>query len=161
MAPPNATWAQIIAQAQQNPDILKTGEIIRNLQNLLQTNVSVCTSLGPSFTTQLNRIYLDMLAVYKMYSELISTAIATGGPYAAKTSSVKLMRSVKKVTLRLMENFVERAEDINMVATQHVPALMDPILGDYARSVPDARQVLLIFVHLCSNERGINNDSLV
>ena len=27
-----------------------------------------------------------------MYSELISTAIATGGPHAAKTSAVKLMR---------------------------------------------------------------------
>ncbi len=32
-----------------------------------------------------------------MYSELISATIATGGPHAAKTSAVKLMRSVKKV----------------------------------------------------------------
>lgn len=32
-----------------------------------------------------------------MYSELISNTIATGGPHAAKTSAVKLMRSVKKV----------------------------------------------------------------
>ena len=38
-----------------------------------------------------------------MYSELISAAIASGGPHAAKTSAVKLMRSVKKVALRLIE----------------------------------------------------------
>ena len=38
-----------------------------------------------------------------MYSELISEAIASGGPHAAKTSAVKLMRSVKKVCLRLIE----------------------------------------------------------
>ena len=150
MAPPNATWAQIIAQAQQAPDALKSGEVVRNLQNLLQTNVSVCTSLGPSFASQLNRIYLDVLAVYRMYSELISTAIATGGPYAAKTSGVKLMRSVKKVALRLIENFVERADDVATVAAQHLPALMDPVLGDYARSVPDARdaEVLSLFATL-------------
>lgn len=150
MAPPNATWAQIIAQARQAPDALKSGEVVRNLQNLLQTNVSVCTSLGPSFASQLNRIYLDVLAVYKMYSELISTAIATGGPYAAKTSGVKLMRSVKKVALRLIENFVERADDVATVAAQHLPALMDPVLGDYARSVPDARdaEVLSLFATL-------------
>ncbi len=39
----------------------------------------------------------------RMYSELISAAIASGGPHAAKTSAVKLMRSVKKVALRLKE----------------------------------------------------------
>lgn len=69
-------------------------------------------------------------------------AISTGGPYAAKTSTVKLMRSVKKVTLRLIEAFVERAEDLAGLASQHVPALMDPVLGDYARNTPDARWAL-------------------
>ncbi|KAL6772266.1 XPO1 [Auxenochlorella protothecoides x Auxenochlorella symbiontica] len=150
MGPPNVTWHQILAQAKQDVEVLKQGEVIRNLQTVLQTNVSVCTSLGPSFTPQLNIIYLDMLAVYKMYSELISVAISTGGPYAAKTSTVKLMRSVKKVTLRLIEAFVERAEDLAGLASQHVPALMDPVLGDYARNTPDARdaEVLSLFAML-------------
>ena len=35
--------------------------------------------------------------VYKLYSELISTTIAEGGPYAARSTYVKYMRSVKKV----------------------------------------------------------------
>jgi len=37
------------------------------------------------------------LKVYKLYSELISTTIAEGGPYAARSTYVKYMRSVKKV----------------------------------------------------------------
>ena len=74
-----------------------------------------------------------------MYSELISSAIGSGGPHAARTSQVKLMRSVKKVALRLIETFVDKAEDTQVVAQQFVPAMMDPILGDYARNVPDAR----------------------
>jgi exportin-1 len=49
---------------------------------------------------------------------------------------------VKKVALKLIETFVEKAEDPSIVATAYVPAMMDPILGDYARAVPDARWVL-------------------
>lgn len=42
MAPPNSTWQQIIQQANADPEILQKQEVIRNVQNILQTNVSVC-----------------------------------------------------------------------------------------------------------------------
>jgi exportin-1 len=74
-----------------------------------------------------------------MYSELISAAISTGGPHASRTSQVKLMRSCKKVALKAIEVFVEKCEDPTLLAEQIVPAMMDPILGDYSRNVPDAR----------------------
>lgn len=156
MGPPNATWQQIIEQAKQNVEVLKQAEVIRNVQNILQTNVSVCSSLGHPFITQFNLIFLDVLAVYKMYSELISGAIATGGPHASKTTAVKLMRSVKKVTLRLIETLVDKCEDAEMVAAQYVPAMMDPILGDYARNNPDARdaEVLSMFSVIINRLRG-------
>ena len=283
MQPPNATWQQIIEKATQNPEVLKAPEVVRNVQNILQTNCSVASSLGPPFLSQMSIIYVDMLnvyrctpdrtcsctsscqmfcvpgldasdrqhvqqtsrlnnftgihacvggdavsallvafwevylamsmvsgmfssvilnnvraletfvfqssnnqcvfCVYRMYSELISSTIATGGPHAAKTSAVKLMRSVKKVlpshiccrnvlvhsifgevpqdcsaqkrpclsrhvsgpdmvqvALRLIETFVKEADDHSaLIAEQFVPAMMDPILGDYHRNVPDAR----------------------
>ena len=65
MTPPNNTWREIIEQAKQNVDVLKQPEVIRNLQNILQTNVSVCSSLGQPFITQMTLIYQDMLNVYK------------------------------------------------------------------------------------------------
>ena len=46
---------------------------------------------------------------------------------------------MKKVTLKLIETFVDKCEDPDLIATQYVPASMDPILGDYARNNPDAR----------------------
>mmetsp|Transcript_13459 Transcript_13459/g.38211 ORF Transcript_13459/g.38211 Transcript_13459/m.38211 type:complete len:1071 (+) Transcript_13459:123-3335(+) len=147
MAPPNTTWQQIIQQASANTEILKQPEVVRNVQNILQTNVSVCQALGQPYVSQLMLIYVDMLNIYKMYSELISASIAAGGPHASKTSMVKLMRTVKKVTLRLIETFVEKSEDPQGVATQFVPPMLDPILGDYARNIPDAREpeVLSVF----------------
>lgn len=147
MTPPNQIWEQIIVQAQQNVEILKHAEVIRNVLNVLQTNVSVVVSLGTPYVTQMNLIFINMLSVYKMYSELISSMIATGGPHVARTSAIKLMRSVKKVTLRLLETFIDRFDDLDLAVKHYIPELSDPVLGDYSRSVPDARdaEVLSLF----------------
>eukprot|EP00951_Prasinocladus_malaysianus_P012981 scaffold97565_cov44-Prasinocladus_malaysianus.AAC.2 len=67
-----------------------------------QTSVQHLIALCQPYITQLVLIYGDMLNIYKMYSELISNSIVTGGPHASKTSIVKLMRSVKKVRLRML-----------------------------------------------------------
>ena len=99
-----------------------------------------------AITLSASCVYLQ----HRMYSELISAAIASGGPHAARTSAVKLMRAVKKATLRLIETFVDKCEDTQLIATQFVPAMMDPILGDYARNVPDARWGALAECHLMS-----------
>lgn len=157
MAPPNTTWQQILAQARANPEILKQTEVMKSIQNVLQTNVSVCTSLGQPFSTQFNLIFQDMLQVYKLYSELISKAIAEGGPYAARSQIVKYMRSVKKVALRLIETFCEKSDDAATIATAYVPAMMDPILGDYARAVSDARdaEVLSMFAAIINKLKAL------
>ena len=76
--------------------------------------------------------------VYRLYSEMIGAAIAEGGPHAARSSFVKYMRGVKKAVLRLVDVFVDRCEDEELLAAHFVPALLEPVLGDYARSAPDA-----------------------
>ena len=56
-------------------------------------------------------------------------------------------RSVKRETLKLIETFLDKAEDLPHLGKQFVPPMMDPVLGDYARNVPDAREseVLSLF----------------
>ncbi|KAI5082300.1 hypothetical protein GOP47_0002043 [Adiantum capillus-veneris] len=137
---PNQRWTEIIGQARQSVDYLKDHEVIRTVLNILQTNTSVASSLGQPFLSQISLIYLDMLNVYRMYSELISSNIASGGPFASRTSFVKLLRSVKKETLKLIETFVDKSEDQELIAKQFVPAMMEPILADYTRNVSDARE---------------------
>ena len=44
-----------------------------------------------------------------------------------------------QVTLKLIETFVDKCEDLSVVTDNLVPAMMEPILRDYARNVPDAR----------------------
>ncbi len=254
MGPPNSTWAQILAQARSNTEVLKQQEVIRSIQNVLQTNVSVCTSLGQPFLVQFNVIFADMLQVRPQpsrapphgdgcwtpgpgaeraqdasfvpwLSECVPSALPRSTACTASSSArpsrrgaptlhgaghtgaqgrgsrrqrrgrpirsvcfrtplltpsrprplcpplaprstqiVKYMRSVKKVALKLIETFVDKTDDPALLArycgggepgggprrvtytpahpcplSQYVPAMMDPLLGDYARSVPDAR----------------------
>ena len=65
MAPPNVTWHSIIQQAAVSSNVLKQSEVVRNVQNILQTNMSVASSLGPPFLSQMRIIYVQMLNVYK------------------------------------------------------------------------------------------------
>ena len=71
MEPPNKTWSDIIRQANLTPDILKQTEVLKNVQNILATNVSVCSSLGPPFASQMSHIYIDMLTVYRRAAALL------------------------------------------------------------------------------------------
>lgn len=58
-----------------------------------------------------------------------------------------LYRSVKRETLKLIETFLDKAEDQPHIGKQFVPPMMESVLGDYARNVPDAREseVLSLF----------------
>ncbi|KAF2306646.1 hypothetical protein GH714_020062 [Hevea brasiliensis] len=159
---PNHKWAEIIGQARQSVDFLKDQEVIRTVLNILQTNTSVASSLGTYFLSQISLIFLDMLNVYRMYSELISSSIAEGGPYASKTSYVKLLRSVKRETLKLIEAFLDKAEDQPQIGKQFVLPMMDPVLGDYARNLPDAREseVLSLFATIINKYKAAMIDDV-
>nr|GMC60863.1 protein EXPORTIN 1A isoform X1 [Ipomoea batatas]GMC68247.1 protein EXPORTIN 1A isoform X1 [Ipomoea batatas] len=159
---PNQKWAEIIGQARVSVDYLKDQDVIRVVLNILQTNTSVASSLGTYFLSQITLIFLDMLNVYRMYSELISTSIAQGGPFASRTSVVKLLRSVKRETLKLIETFLDKAEDQPHIGKQFVPPMMDPVLGDYARNVPDAREseVLSLFATIINKYKSTMIDDV-
>ena len=54
---------------------------------------------------------------------------------------------MKRETLKLIETFLDKAEDQPQIGKQFVPPMMEPILLDYARNLPDAREseVLSLF----------------
>ncbi|CAI0559661.1 unnamed protein product [Linum tenue] len=132
---PNEKWAEIIASARQSVDFLKDQDVIRTVLNILQTNTSAATSLGTCFLPQISLIFLDMLNVY---------------------------RSVKRETLKLIETFLDKAEDQPQIGKQFVPPMMDPVLGDYARNLPDAREseVLSLFATIINKYKATMIDDV-
>jgi len=143
---PNSRWNEIIAHAMQDPNLLQNQDTMRNIAKILQINVRVATSLGQPYIAQLASIYERMLQVYKMYSEAISAAV-TANPLTAKTSGVRLMRAVKRETLRLIETTVEKSEEMHRIVEHFVPPLVEYVLTDYQNNHPDTRdpEVLSLF----------------
>lgn len=62
-----------------NIEVIANQENLKILANVLKTNVSAAISIGPFFTPQLGRIYMDMLGLYNAVSTIISETVAREG----------------------------------------------------------------------------------
>ncbi|KAJ1026770.1 hypothetical protein NDA16_002067 [Ustilago loliicola] len=159
---PNSAWDSLMQQAHNNVDVLGSPENIKILSNVLKTNVSACVSIGTYFLPQIGRIYLDMLALYRSVSGIISAKVEAEGLIATKTPMVRGLRTIKKEILRLVETYVKRAEDLEAVNVNLIPSLLDAILGDYNRNVPVARdaEVLNVMATITSRLQGLLTDKI-
>lgn len=59
---------------------------------------------------------------------------------------VRGLRTIKKEILKLIETYVEKADDLEMVRNSIVPALLEAVLPDYQRNVPGARDAEVLKV---------------
>ncbi|GAB1313322.1 Karyopherin transporter [Madurella fahalii] len=162
MAIPNMAWDEIIRSANVNPSILQDAETIKIIGNIMKTNVSACSSIGPYFFPQIGRLYNDMLQMYAATSQLISEAVAREGEVATKMPKVRGLRTIKKEILKLVETFVDKAEDLQAVRAQMVPQLLDSVLVDYNRNVPGARdaEVLKAMTAMITKLSGLMEDQV-
>jgi exportin-1 len=143
---PNSAWDHIIHEANQNPATLQDPDTIKVIGNIMKTNVAACSSIGSYFYPQIGRIYLDMLTMYRASSSLIDESVQRDGPIATKMPKVRGLRTIKKEILKLISSYVERADDLEMVHNNLVPQLLEAVLVDYKRNVPDAREAEVLNV---------------
>ncbi|KAG0208091.1 Karyopherin transporter [Mortierella sp. GBA30] len=162
MESPNQYWDKIMEQAKLNISSLDNTDNLKILASVLKTNVSACGSIGPGFLSQLGRIYLDLLAVYKAVSQLISESVVKQGPVALRTPRVRQMRTVKKEVLRLIETYVSKADDLVEVTQNVIPGVLEAVLGDYQQNVEPAREpeVLSVMSTIVSRLGGLLNDQV-
>lgn len=139
MALPNFAWSQIIQQAAQDPTLLSNTETVKVIANIIKTNVSVCKSLGPGFYPQLGIMYVDMLSLYKAVSTMISDSVAKDGVIATKTPKVRGLRTIKKEILKMIESYVNQADNLQEIVNDLVQPLFAAVLEDYSSNVADAR----------------------
>ncbi|XP_065056951.1 exportin-1-like [Rhopilema esculentum] len=137
---PNQVWDGIIASATKNIEVLKELETVKQLGNILKTNVATCKSVGHPFVNQLGRIYLDVVNVYKVLSENISSAVSQHGESVTKQPLIRAMRGVKKDSLNLINCWVSKSNDQALVKDNFIPPILATVLDDYNRNVPQARE---------------------
>ena len=59
---------------------------------------------------------------------------------------VRGMRTIKKEILKLIDIYVLKADDLEAVNANVVPPLLEAVLSDYNRNVPDARDAEVLNV---------------
>jgi exportin-1 len=144
----NQKWTEIMQRAAVSTEELKSNPALaKTLSNILKVNVAICGALGRPYAAQLQGLYRDMLNVYRIYSEVISRSLEQLGAKATGMLQIRLMRRVKRQVLTLISSYVEVAQE-----AQHVPPLMQAVLIDYPRCIPEARdaEVLRLISTVCS-----------
>lgn len=74
----------------------------KNLLNILKTNVACCKAAGNPFITQLSRLYIDLLSLYRILSEKVSTAVEQNGQDVLKVRGCRV--------------FLKQSSPLNVVA---------------------------------------------
>ncbi|CCE87282.1 Piso0_005829 [Millerozyma farinosa CBS 7064] len=139
MALPNMAWSTIVQQAGKDPELLTNNETVKIIANIIKTNVSVCKALGPGFYSQLGLMYVDMLSLYKAVSTMISDLVAKDGLIATKTPKVRGLRTIKKEILKMIETYINQADNLEEIVRDLSQPLFGAVLEDYSSNVPDAR----------------------
>ncbi|KAJ2702736.1 Karyopherin transporter [Coemansia sp. IMI 209128] len=140
MKPANDMWDNLVQQAGENINVLEDLKVVKQLGNILRNNVSSCSAVGKGFISQVGRIYIDMLGLYKAVSEIISGCVARDGEIATRYANVRAMRTIKKEALLVVDTYVKHCDgEVAAVNENMVPPLLEAVLADYAQNVPPAR----------------------
>ena len=144
-----------MTQAKQNVNILSNASEIKVLGNVLKTNVAACISVGPGYIIQLSKIYHDLLALYGIVGKLVSQAVAEQGVIAIKTPKIRGLRTIKKEILKLIDAYLECAEDLVQIEQNMVGPFFEAVLSDYKDNVDIARdhEVLNVMATMVSKLR--------
>jgi exportin-1 len=131
---PNRSWYTLLSDAKVSPQVLHMPERVKELSRVLRTNIHVAKATGHTYISQLAKIFLDALNVYKHYGETLNDLVLKNGVQVLQIPDVRAQRNIKVEMLELIKTFIERSEDPVLVTQQVVITLYEPVLGDYERA---------------------------
>ncbi|CAK9301134.1 unnamed protein product [Gordionus sp. m RMFG-2023] len=140
MVLPNQAWDEIVEEASKNVEILKDPNIVKQLGNILKTNIKACKSLEHAYVSQLAKIYLDMLNLYQVMNNNILQAFTANGPLVNKQPLVQGMRAIKKDILRLISAWIGVASDPKLILENFVSPLLEAMLPSYSTDPSEVRE---------------------
>lgn len=138
-------WQYVLDTANNDPSSLQSIDTIRTIGFIIKANERVAFALGPSYVTHLAKIFQELMQVYRLYSENISSAISNG-PGSYNNSILRATKTVRREILNLIATFIKSSEDPELIVSEFLPILSE-LIADYNQNVPNARdpEVLSLF----------------
>jgi len=168
----NTKWTSIVQSLKSVGETLlqQDLQVLRDISLILRVNQRMITAVGAACYNQLSAIYTDALDIYKACSDFISQSTLRHGMQIMSHTNIRLMRNVKRDTLKLVQTFFDVAaappalrspfctpleevgRSVPQIAQVFVPPLLTPVLEDYKMSVAQARdsEVLDLMATLAS-----------
>lgn len=142
----NASWSSIVQNIAASVDYVTQPDTYKAATHLLRCNISVCVAIGAPFGVQMAKIYMDMLALYRTASGIISAQVAAHGIGATKSSQMIGLRTIKKDVLRLINVYISKIDNAASLVDTFIPPLFEAILGDYSQNVEQAKDAEVLNV---------------
>jgi Importin beta-related nuclear transport receptor len=154
-------WENMLREIEMNIEVLKNEAYIEQFVYIIRVHERLAYSVGHDFYKALAKIYMDLLKLYTLYSQLINSEIEAQGAYVINYAQTKRIRALKREMLGLIETFIEKSNDNALIAQNFIPPLSD-VLQDYASSIPDAREaeVLSLFTAIVEKLTGDLTDTI-
>lgn len=137
---PNDVWNSVLNEAKKSVDCLKEAEVVQNILNVLKTNIRAAKALGAPYVHQFQKIYQDMLHIYKVTSENINQAIRMNGPPVVKQRLIKSMILLREDSLILIGIYFSKANNIQQILDEFLTPLFTFVLVDYRDGHVEARE---------------------
>lgn len=139
---------RIMEMANSDPASLQEIEALKTIGFVIKANERVAFALGHPYVSHLCKIFIELLQIYKIYSEGISYVIANNSR-SFNMSILRAMRTVRREILNLIVTFISKSEDPDMIVSDFLPKLSE-LITDYNSNVPNARdpEVLSLFAAL-------------
>lgn len=146
----NQDWMNTLQKAQMNEQILMHPETLRDLSHMIKTNTRVASSVGPGYLSYLQNIFNDLINVYKLYSNCISSNVSQG---MGDGIMVRPMKVLRRDILKLLQTYIERETDFSYFNATFLPTLQ-ALVEDYSSNDPKARdpEVLQLFATMMRQE---------
>jgi exportin-1 len=128
--------------------------VLRDVSFVLRTNAAVANNSAHTFRVQLTTMFGDMMQIYRRCSDGVLPWIARYGANAPRFEQIRAMKCVTSAVLQVL---------INSTATiEHVPAILETIVQDYADSPRDVHvpEVLTLLRILMDRSPNHIEDSL-
>eukprot|EP00357_Protocruzia_adherens_P031388 CAMPEP_0115046264 /NCGR_PEP_ID=MMETSP0216-20121206/48648_1 /TAXON_ID=223996 /ORGANISM="Protocruzia adherens, Strain Boccale" /LENGTH=1097 /DNA_ID=CAMNT_0002429317 /DNA_START=4965 /DNA_END=8258 /DNA_ORIENTATION=- len=151
-------WTTLLNVGRESIDQFKDATNLRRLVYIFTVNDRMAKSVGHYFYQQLGRIFMDMINVYQVFSDYISSQVQARGDAVLKTTLLKQMKAVKSCILRLICTYCDRCRDIAMMGNTFLPH-MNNIAQDYANNNPNAREAEVLRVYSVVIEKMQNQSS--
>jgi exportin-1 len=138
---PNITWSHLLKTANSNFHSMLEMKTVKTIVMVLKMNIRVAGAVGPAYSVQMGRLYLELVQVYKLYAHYVSNQVKQEGESALNNAVLKQMRAVKANALRLVKTYIKncRNSDLKMIDERFLPEMDGPVLLQYKNNVPPAR----------------------